>query len=104
MIHPTPAIKSNKKMKFTPNSFAILTGTNKTQGTMPWGFLLDRTLIGDSLRLPAPAEQAQSDKSVFLLFRWAGPNADLHINDANGRVFVGEPRTSTQSEKGQRAN
>jgi len=77
---------------------------NNSPACAAWGFLLDRTLIGDSLRLPAPAEQAQSDKSVFLLFRWAGPNADLHINDANGRVFVGEPRTSTQSENGQRAN
>ena len=27
----------------------------KPPGTMPWGFLLDRTLVGDSLRLPAPA-------------------------------------------------
>ena len=42
--------------------------------------------------------------AVILLFSSASPNADLQVNGANGRLFVGEPRLRTQPKSGQRVN
>ena len=38
--------------------------------------------------------------AVILLFSSASPNADLQVNGANGRLFVGEPRLRTQPKSG----